>query len=54
VRVIATIAPDGNVAKVEPLGGSPLLVQAAESAVSQWKFAAGPETKETVELRFTP
>ncbi|MFZ0733396.1 MAG: energy transducer TonB [Candidatus Sulfotelmatobacter sp.] len=54
VKVVATVAADGNVKKVEPLGGSPILVEAAESAVSQWKFAPGGESKETVELRFTP
>src|SRR5579862_7739729 len=55
VKVIAVVAPDGNVRKVEPVGGSPLLVQAAESAITQWKFApAGGESRETVELHFTP
>ena len=54
VRVIAVVASDGNVKKVEPVGGSPLLVQAAENAIAQWKYAPGGETRETVELHFTP
>ena len=54
VRIVATIAADGNVKKVEAVGGSPMLIQAAESAVSQWKFAPGGESTETVELRFSP
>jgi len=54
VKVIAIVAPDGSVKKVEPVGGSPILVEAAESAISQWKYAAGAESKETVELHFTP
>jgi TonB family protein len=54
VKVIAVVAPDGNVKKVEPLGGSPLLVQAAENAVSQWKYAPGSESRETIELHFNP
>ncbi|MGA2103061.1 MAG: energy transducer TonB [Candidatus Sulfotelmatobacter sp.] len=54
VRVVADVAPDGTVRKVEPVGGSPLLVQAAEEAVLKWKFAAGAESKETLELHFTP
>jgi TonB family protein len=54
VKVVAVVAPDGNVKKVEPVGGSPLLVQAAETAVSQWKFAPGSESRETVELHFNP
>ena len=54
VKVIALVGPDGSVRKVEPVGGSPLLVQAAENAVSLWRFAPGAESKETVELHFTP
>jgi TonB family protein len=54
VKVIALVAPDGNVKKVEAMGGSPILVQAAQSAISQWKYVAGTESKELVELHFTP
>ncbi len=54
VRVVADIGPDGSVKKIEPVGGSPILLQAAENAISRWKFAPGSETKETVELHFTP
>ena len=54
VKVVALVAPDGKVKKVQPVGGSPVLVQAAEAAVSQWKFAPGAESNETIELHFTP
>lgn len=54
VRVVAVVAADGGVTKVEPVGGSPVLLQAAETAVAHWKFAPGAESKELVELRFTP
>ena len=55
VKVIAVVAPDGKVTRVDPVGGSPILVEAAQSAVTQWKFApAGGESKEPVELHFTP
>ena len=54
VKVVAVVAADGAVTKVEPVGGSPVLLQAAETAVAQWKFAPGSESKEIVELRFTP
>ena len=54
VKVVAVVAPDGTVKKVEPVGGSPLLVQAAETAISQWKYVPGTESKETIELHFTP
>ena len=54
VKVIAMVSSDGTVKKVDAVGGSPLLVQAAQNAVSLWKFAPGAESKETVELHFTP
>jgi TonB family protein len=55
VKVFAVVAPDGGVKSVEPVGGSPLLVQAAEEAIKQWKFAqASAESKELVELHFHP
>ena len=55
VKVMAVVAPDGKVTAVQPVGGSPVLLQAAQDAVSQWKFApAGGESREVVELRFNP
>lgn len=54
VKLFAMVAPNGRVKKVEPVGGSPLLVRAAESAVEQWKYEAGAESKETIEIHFTP
>ena len=55
VKLIAVVAADGKVTKVEPMGGSPILVEAAQSAITQWKFApAGGESRENVELHFTP
>lgn len=54
VKVIAVIAADGDVKSVEPVGGSPLLIKAAEDAVAKWKFAPGAESKQTVELHFNP
>jgi TonB family protein len=53
VKLRATIAPNGSVKVVEPLGGNPVLIKAAQDAVSNWKFAPAPEeTREVVELRF--
>jgi TonB family protein len=55
VKVLAVVAPDGSVKKVEPLGGSPLLVQAAADAITKWKYApASSESREPVELHFNP
>jgi TonB family protein len=53
VRVLATVGPDGTVKTVQPVGGSPVLIQAAQDAVYKWKFAtAGSESKESVEIHF--
>jgi len=55
VKVVALVAPDGKVTAVQPMGGSPVLIQAAQDAVSRWKFApAGGESREVIELHFNP
>lgn len=55
VKVYALVAPDGSVKGVEPLGGSPLLVQASEDAIRKWKFVpASAESKELIEFHFHP
>ena len=54
VKVIAVVAQDGNVKKVEAVGGSPVLVEAAQSAISQWKYAPGAESREPIVLHFSP
>ena len=53
VRLSATVAPGGKVVRTEVIGGSPLLVQSAITAVA--KFVWEPrqeETKETIEINF--
>ncbi|MGB8013735.1 MAG: energy transducer TonB [Terriglobales bacterium] len=53
VKVRATIAPNGSVRLVEPVGGNPVLLGAAQAAVANWKFVPAPtETRELIELRF--
>lgn len=55
VKFTATVAPNGNVKSIQVLGGNPVLIQAAEDAVGNWKFApAAEETHELIELRFGP
>jgi outer membrane biosynthesis protein TonB len=54
VKVVAIVAADGDVKSVEPKGGSPILLKAAEDAVAKWKFASGGESRETIEVRFAP
>jgi TonB family protein len=55
VRVDVLVASDGKVKYVEVKGGHPVLADAAQNAVRQWKWApAARETHESVELRFNP
>jgi TonB family protein len=54
VRIEAVVAPNGKVKSTKVLGGSPVLVLAAQSAVERWRFEpAAQETTETIELLFT-
>jgi TonB family protein len=54
VRLQVTVAPNGTARFIEPLGGSPVLVKAAQDAVYKWRWAASSETKELVDLHFHP
>jgi protein TonB len=53
VRLEVTITADGHVKNVHPVGGHPVLVDAATSAIKGWRFAAASsETVETIEITF--
>jgi TonB family protein len=53
VRLRATVAPNGSVRFIEPVGGNPVLIKAAQDAVANWKYAPAPdETRELIELHF--
>jgi TonB family protein len=55
VRADVLVAPNGKVTSIEVKGGHPLLAQAAQEALRQWKWElASHETHEIVELRFNP
>ncbi len=55
VKVEAIVAPNGTVRTVAVRGGPPILTGAAADAVRKWKWvAAAHETKEPVEVKFTP
>ena len=55
VKLDALVAPDGTVKKVEVKGGSPVLVEAAASAVRRWRWEpAAHESHELVEVNFAP
>ena len=55
VKVEAVVAPNGTVKSVDPKGGHPVLVQAAQNAIRQWKYEpSSHETKESIEIQFNP
>ena len=55
VKIEVIVKPNGSVKSTRVLGGNPVLVGAANDAVSKWKFEAGTsETTQVVELTFTP
>jgi TonB family protein len=54
VKIEVVIAPDGRVKSVRALGGHPLLVQACQDAMKEWKFMPGPEeSTQVMECNFT-
>jgi TonB family protein len=54
VKIEVIIAPDGHVKSTRAIGGHPLLVQACQDAVKEWKFMAAPEeSTQVVEFDFT-
>jgi TonB family protein len=53
VKLVLIVTPEGTVKTVRTLGGSPLLVTAAEEAVKQWKFEPSKkESSEAVAVNF--
>ena len=55
VRADVLVAPNGTVKSIEVKGGHPLLVDAAQNALREWKWLPGPrETHESIELKFNP
>ena len=55
VKVEALVAPNGTVKSLDVKGGHPVLAQAAQNAVRQWKWEPSPhETTELIEIKFNP
>ena len=55
VRLEVVVAPNGTVKSLRAVGGSPLLLKAAQDVIPKWKWApAAQESKELVELTFHP
>src|SRR5450432_2281375 len=53
VKIEVVITPDGHVRSTRIVGGHPLLVQACQDAVKEWKFSpASEENTQIVEFEF--
>ena len=53
VKIEAIVRPNGAVKSTRVLGGNPVLVDAAQTAVGKWKFEPGQtESTEVVQLSF--
>ena len=53
VRIEAVVAADGHVVNTKPIGGSPLLINAAVDAAKKWRYEPAPkETTEIMEFQF--
>jgi TonB family protein len=54
VKIEVVVTPDGHVRSTKVVGGHPLLVQACQDAVKEWKFLpASEDTTLIVEFSFT-
>ena len=55
VKVQVLIAPDGQIKDVKVIGGHPLLVNAVQDTLKNWKYApASNETTATLVFNFHP
>ena len=53
VKIEVVITPDGHVKSTRVVGGHPLLVQACQDAVKEWKFVpASEESTQIIEFEF--
>ena len=53
VKVLLTVGADGQVKNAEFQGGHPVLIDAVQVALKEWKYApSGSESKILVEFRF--
>lgn len=55
VKMLVLVEPNGSPKSMQVRGGNPVLVQAAEKALHEWKWEpATHATSEAIDLRFDP
>ena len=53
VKLELTIEPNGSVSKIKPVGGHPLLIEAATQAARSYRFEpAGESSTQVIEFKF--
>lgn len=53
VKLQVVVAPNGTVKEAKPMGGHPILINAALEAVKKWRYeTASGESSGTVEIKF--
>ncbi len=53
VKIQVNVTAAGVAKSTKPLGGNPVLIEAAIDAVRKWRWEAGSESVEVVEFHFT-
>jgi TonB family protein len=55
VRLTATVLPSGTVARIQVVGGNPILAERAAKAIMKWRYApVSSQTNEEVLINFNP
>src|SRR5215470_3117702 len=53
VKIEVVISPDGRIKSTRVVGGHPLLTQACQDVLKDWRFVSGPEeTTQVIEFEF--
>ncbi len=53
VKCQVVIASNGTVKTIKPVGGNPVLIEAATDALKKWRWEPGDESTEIVEFHFS-
>ncbi len=52
VKLQVVVAANGTAKTIKPVGGNPVLIEAATEALKKWKWETGDETTEVIAIHF--